>query len=412
MARHAIAVESRPLDQIAADGRRADEALGVPDFPPQPYPVTPPANASVYVYEPRGWGRLLWLIPLSPYLLVIGVIIMTFLNKPKPSASRKLTAEERAVQRANRGSALHARGEHHAAIEEYTHAIELNPRFTSVWHSRGQMHLLTGHVEKAHSDFDTAVSLAPHFLDAIAARGHTRLLLQQEDLGLADLETVLSLDAANATALVTRAEYWNSRGEFDRAIADWTETIEAGPASGDFYLNRGLLYYLHGDYDRAVSDQTEAIRLDPSSAVAWNNRGAALLKRGDWGEAAADLREAIRLDPKLPNSYKHLAWLQATCPESEYRDGAEAVANATRALELTDWKQSEWLEVLAAAHAEAGNFKEAVRWQQKHLDQSPPEAEAERHVRLEMYEGEQPFRDFPDGVRILATTGLECEATS
>jgi serine/threonine-protein kinase len=120
------------------------------------------------------------------------------------------------------------------------------------------------------------------------------------------------------------------------------------------YRERGLAHYLQGDLDRAINDQTEAIRLRPLDAVAWNNRGAALLKRGDFAEAAADLREAIRLDPQLPNSYKHLAWLQATCPDSELRDGDEAVANATRALELTDWKEREWLEVLEAARAEAG----------------------------------------------------------
>ena len=114
-----------------------------------------------------------------------------------------------------------------------------------------------------------------------------------------------------------RAEYWHRRGDFQRAIADWTEAIEADPSCSASYRNRGLLYYFQGDYNRAVSDQTEAIRLDPSDAVAWNNRGAARLKRGDWAEAAADLREAMRRDPKLPNSYRHLAWLQATCPEAD-----------------------------------------------------------------------------------------------
>jgi serine/threonine-protein kinase len=109
------------------------------------------------------------------------------------------------------------------------------------------------------------------------------------------------------------------------------------------------------------------------------------------------LRAAIQLDPKLPNSYRHLAWLQATCPEAAYRDGDEAVAHATRALELTDWKQCEWLDVLAAAHAEVGNFDEAIRWQQKCLDQWPNEMKSELRSRLELYEGGQPFRTALDG---------------
>jgi tetratricopeptide (TPR) repeat protein len=259
------------------------------------------------------------------------------------------------------------------------------------------MYLVMGRLEDALDDFDAAVRLAPYFHDALVVRGHTRLLLQQEDLGLADLETVLLQDPANEAARTARAEYWHRRVDLERAIADWTEAIEADAARSAFYRDRGLLYHFQGDCTAAISDQTKAIRLGPSDAVAWNNRGAARLKRGEWAEAAADLREAMQRNPKLPNSYRHLAWLQATCPEAEYRDGNEAVANATRALELADWKRREWLDVLAAAHAEIGNFDEAVRWQRKCLDQSSPETKAEQQARLELYEGRQPFRDAPVG---------------
>jgi Zn-dependent membrane protease YugP len=72
-----------------------------------------------------------------------------------------------------------------------------------------------------------------------------------------------------------------------------------------------------------------------------------------------------------------------------------AVAHATRALELTGWKQHEWLGALAAAHAEAGNFEEAVRWQGQCLDRSPAEKKAELRARLQTYEGGQPSRDEP-----------------
>src|SRR5207253_6069724 len=108
-----------------------------------------------------------------------------------------------------------------------------------------------------------------------------------------------------------------------------------------------------------------AIRLDPRDAVAWNNRGTAYLKTGDYAKAAADLNEARRLDPQLPHAYKNLAWLQATCPRPEFRDGAQAVANAARALELIGDKAPDWWAILAAAHAETGNFEEAVQWQAK-----------------------------------------------
>ncbi len=58
------------------------------------------------------------------------------------------------------------------------------------------------------------------------------------------------------------------------------------------------------------------------------------------------------------------AWIRATCPDSQHRDGRLAVASATRACELTNWKDTDALILLAAAFAEAGDFAEAVKWQQ------------------------------------------------
>jgi hypothetical protein len=59
-----------------------------------------------------------------------------------------------------------------------------------------------------------------------------------------------------------------------------------------------------------------------------------------------------------------LAWNLATGPEN-LRDGKRAITHAKKACELTDYRNPGALETLAAAHAEAGNFKEAVRWQKE-----------------------------------------------
>src|SRR5262249_19208480 len=59
-----------------------------------------------------------------------------------------------------------------------------------------------------------------------------------------------------------------------------------------------------------------------------------------------------------------LAWLWATGPDG-VRDGKRAVEAATRACELTDWKENEFLDTLAAAYAEVGDFDKAVEYQKK-----------------------------------------------
>src|SRR5207249_1772518 len=101
----------------------------------------------------------------------------------------------------------------------------------------------------------------------------------------------------------------------------------------------------------------------------------------------------IRLDPRFPNPNKHLAWLQATCPEAPFRHGPAAVVHATRALELSEWKATEWFAVLAAAYAEAGNFEDAVKWQTKCRDESPADARAKMEERIALYQARQTFRE-------------------
>ncbi|MBN2181175.1 MAG: tetratricopeptide repeat protein [Sedimentisphaerales bacterium] len=89
--------------------------------------------------------------------------------------------------------------------------------------------------------------------------------------------------------------------------------------------------------------------------------------------------------PDTLNSMNNLAWLKATCPLPEVRNGIEAVKYATRVCELTDWKKAEYLNTLAAAYAEVGDFDSAVKWQRKAIELLP-ESRAGYESRLKRYQ--------------------------
>jgi tetratricopeptide (TPR) repeat protein/Zn-dependent membrane protease YugP len=292
-----------------------------------------------------------------------------------------------------RGAVHVSRGDFERAMADFNEAVRLVPGGVQALVARGNLWLLRGDLERAAADYDQALANNPNDVAALRARCQVRLARNDFDGAMADIEQALARGGDQADSYNLRGRIWTARKDFDRAWADFETAIELAPNRADFHRDRGLAWLSQGDFECAIADTSHAIQLSPSDAVAFNNRGAALQKSGRYAEAIADLREAIRLSPSFPNPYKHLAWLQSTCPAAEFRNGVEAVTNATRALELTHWKSVDWFATLAAAHAEARNFVEARRWQTKCVDESPSDVKAELRARLELYEAEMPFRE-------------------
>jgi hypothetical protein len=77
------------------------------------------------------------------------------------------------------------------------------------------------------------------------------------------------------------------------------------------------------------------------------------------------------------------------------RDGKQAVGLATRACELTGWKNANWMNTLAAAYAEVGEFTKAVETLKQALTLPGGEKQygPEFRWRIALYERKQPYRD-------------------
>ncbi len=94
------------------------------------------------------------------------------------------------------------------------------------------------------------------------------------------------------------------------------------------------------------------------------------------------------------HTLNRLAWSLATGADSKLRNGTNAVSFAERAVVATSRKNASYLETLATAYAETGQFVKAVSIQQEAISLSQSEEERNRMAsRLKLYENHSPYRD-------------------
>jgi Zn-dependent protease len=169
-------------------------------------------------------------------------------------------------------------------------------------------------------------------------------------------------------------------------------------------LDEGLSAIRSGRHDEAAAAFTKVIDAGGETGVlatALTNRGIVEGERGEWRRAIADYHEALRLQPKFLTAQNNLAWLLATCPIDELRDGRQAVEHATAVCNATGWSTPNCLGTLAAACAEVGDFGQAVRWHERALaDPAYRKMYGEATVsdRLRLYQQGLPCRlPMPEG---------------
>ena len=216
----------------------------------------------------------------------------------------------RAIAYSNRGNAYREKGKHDQAIEDYTNAIKLNPRYANAYYNRGLAYSYKGDNDKEIADYTQAIKLNPRLIDAYNNRGAAYEKKGQYDRAIADYNRALKLDPRRAKVYLNRGVAHAHKGSLDQAIADYTRAIKLNPRYEEAYFSRSLAYLSKGDYKNAVGDASTVIRLKPKAAEAFVLRGDAYHEKGDYLSAASNYRRALSLDLPDERVTQH-KWLTA-----------------------------------------------------------------------------------------------------
>ena len=206
---------------------------------------------------------------------------------------------------------------------------------------------------------------------------------------IGEYEQAMRLKPDDAEAYINLGTiFWNT-GKVPEAIAQYEQALRINPNFAVAHKGLGLALTRTGKVPEAVWHFEEALRLKPDDAETYNYLGLALKRMGKVPEAAARYEDALRINPDYLDAQNNLAWLLATQVPAEGGDPVRAVALAERECKLSDDKEANYLDTLAAAYAAAGRFDDAVGTAQKAIpladSTSQTQLVSKIEMRLELY---------------------------
>lgn len=290
-----------------------------------------------------------------------------------------------------------------AALEILSKAIENDPKSPDPYLARAKVHAIQEDVDAALNDVDDALELAPENEQLIRFR--TRLLIGASRLDEANktIDEFLEKNPDDLEMVQLKLSVLIDQGNYADAIVQLRKLIRQAPDALGYRRQLAALYnaddrpsqairvysrllddFVSSERLASAGDQERLALLSTRSSLL-QGRGNARLSTGEHKEAIEDYDEALDLSYQLRDLLDEMeidlelagenatlvgvlnnfAWVLATSPEDELRDGERAIELATEAAELTDFKEAYILSTLASGYAETGKFDKALDWIEK-----------------------------------------------
>ncbi len=281
------------------------------------------------------------------------------------------------------------------AEKAFDKAVEINPQAPTALLQRARVLALRGERPEAIADLDKAIELKPD--EAIPLILRARILQQagETEKALADIEKVLAKQPDHPAALELRGLIAAEKSDYTAAIRDFRRLLDRHDEDAVVHGQLGMLHLAAKQPRAAIAEFTKAIELDSEQFGSWRGRSDAQISIGEHAKALTDLEKALELKPDDDGVLNNLAWLLATSPEDALRNGKRAIELATKACEVTEWKEAHIISTLAAGYAETGDFETAKKYsrQSVELGSEVDDVKLQLEKELKSYEEGKPWRE-------------------
>jgi eukaryotic-like serine/threonine-protein kinase len=254
----------------------------------------------------------------------------------------------------------------HAAIEQFQHALALDPRYAAAYAGLADSYSVLGNINAMpHGEaYGTARAMAQAGLaidDGVAElHGSLGYVLRFHDWDWQGAEhefrRSVELNPGYATGLRWHAQLLSGLGRHAEAIAEARRALDLDPLSLIIYSAVGDVYFYARQYDRAIDYYRRSVAMDASFLPGHTDLARALEQKGLLDEAMAEYRLAAALERSDPGLSAGLAHTLALAGR---RDESRAILGR-----LVDRHHREFTSTFAIAtiHACLGDCEGAFEW--------------------------------------------------
>ena len=329
------------------------------------------------------------------------------------------------------GLALFAKGNRRQGVHALRRAIELNPELPRAHYNLGMTLLSEGEADDAIAHFRQSVKSDPDFSLVYFPLASELAKQGEVDEAIRYFRRAIQADPEHLESHSQLAMLLFRQGKLEEALSPFQAAAQINHEDPALHYNLGQVLTQLQRHDEAIGHLEEAIRLRPDLAIAHFRLAELMIDKqlleraeihfrnairhqADFGPAHFKLASllmqmgqaqgaiehfgaVLRTDPSHVPAKNNLAWLLATHPDDDVRDGERALRLASEAVQSTGGTNATLLETLSAAQAEQQLFDAAIITAKRSLkvaqDAGDPSKADQLQRRLELYDQRQPYRD-------------------
>lgn len=267
------------------------------------------------------------------------------------------------------------------ALEVLNLLIDENTLNAHLYQLRGQVLLVLEKPEKALEDFSQALSIGGDSAEIWELKLGTLIQLNRLEDAQNEVAERLKKEPDDIPLLIQSAALFVQQKKYPTALEQGRKAEAA--------LEKMLKSGAKPDADESSDEE----KITESQMVVYQFLANYCLMAGKHAEAVNYYEKFLKVDGENHLILNNFAWVLATSPDDDVRNGKKALELAQKAVKI--FPSPGYRSTLAAAYAELGNFEEALKTINQALEEAGDDAELTESLKKEKesYDAKKPIRE-------------------